>query len=188
MQRQLQGRPLFWKIGWFLSYMAMVIFTGTGPHSVMQPGASPGSSVGNVNDWILFLSSIAVVFCLCSRSATSRSVQNTPKYRFVDPKYHFLTNKGEKNQNRYFRKFRIFCSMIRRTAKCHVFFFEWGLFGSQKRTWVTWGKSTTYPHDTGKIGHFFKIRVFHETWVGWGVDGSTILLGTSRTPPGHTSR
>ena len=48
---------------------------------------------------------------------------------------------------------------------------ERGLFGRQKRTWATWGKTTTDPHDAGKVGQFFKTRVFHEFLVGLGVDG-----------------
>ena len=36
-------------------------------------------------------------------------------------------------------------------------------FGRQKRTWATWGKTTSYPHDAGKIGQIFKSRIFHET-------------------------
>ena len=36
----------------------MAIFRGRGPYSVMQSRVSPGSSVGNTNDWILFLWSI----------------------------------------------------------------------------------------------------------------------------------
>ena len=37
-----------------------------GPDSVMQSGASPGSSVGDTNDWILFLWFILIVFVLGS--------------------------------------------------------------------------------------------------------------------------
>ena len=76
----LTETPYFEKIGWFMAYMA--IFTGTGPYSVMQSGASPGSSVGNTSDWILFIWSVAVNFCVCFRWATSHPVQNTQKHRF----------------------------------------------------------------------------------------------------------
>ena len=48
-----------------------------GPDSHMQSRASPGSSVGDTNDWILFLWFILIVFCLWFRSATSHLVQNT---------------------------------------------------------------------------------------------------------------
>ena len=62
-----------------------------GPDSVIQSGASPGSSVGDTNDWILFLWFILIIFCLCFRSATSHPVQNTqntvfwPKIPLFDP-------------------------------------------------------------------------------------------------------
>jgi hypothetical protein len=45
--------PYCEKIGRFMADMA--IFQVQGPYSVMQSGASPGSSVGDTNDWILFL-------------------------------------------------------------------------------------------------------------------------------------
>ena len=49
--------------------------------------------------------------------------------------------------------------MIRGIAKWHVFIPNEAFFGHQKRTWVTWGKTTTYPHNTGKkISQFFKVR------------------------------
>ena len=54
-----------------------------GPDSVMQSGASPGSSVGDTNDWILFLWFILIVFCPWFRSATSHPVQNTQTHLFL---------------------------------------------------------------------------------------------------------
>ena len=74
-----------------------------GPDSHMQSGASPGSSVGDTNDWILFLWFILIVFCPWFRSATSHPVQNTQNHRFFDPKHHFLTHRRQKNkQNQFF--------------------------------------------------------------------------------------
>ena len=67
-----------------------------GPDSHMQSGASPGSSVGDTNDWILFLWFILIVFCPWFRSATSHPVQNTQNHRFFDPKHHFLTHERQK--------------------------------------------------------------------------------------------
>ena len=67
-----------------------------GPDSHMQSGASPGSSVGDTNDWILFLWFILIVFCPWFRSATSHPVQNTQNHRFFDPKHHFLTHERPK--------------------------------------------------------------------------------------------
>ena len=82
-----------------------------GPDSHMQSGASPGSSVGDTNDWILFLWFILIVFCPWFRSATSHPVQNTQNYRFFDPKHHFLTHERQKNKkNRHFSKVRNFLS------------------------------------------------------------------------------
>ena len=52
--------------------------------------------------------------------------------------------------------------MMRGIAEWHVFIPNEAFFGCQKRTWATWGKPTTYPHDAGKISQFFKIRIFHE--------------------------
>ena len=69
-----------------------------GPDSHMQSGASPGSSVGDTNDWILFLWFILIVFCPWFRSATSHPVQNTQNHRFFDPKHHFLTHERPKNK------------------------------------------------------------------------------------------
>ena len=81
----------------------MAIFQVQGPDSHMQSGASPGSSVGDTNDWILFLWFILIVFCPWFRSATSHPVQNTQNHRFFDPKHHFLTHERQKN-----KKFDIF--------------------------------------------------------------------------------
>ena len=109
--------PNFWVVGavcqsvWHIQPYSHV----HGPYSVMQSGASPGSSVGNANDWILFLWSIAVVLCLCFRSATSHSVQNTPKHRFL------TQNTTTKSQKYIFYYPHLFCSMIRGIAKWHVF-------------------------------------------------------------------
>ena len=61
MQRGLQGKPILRKIGRFMADMA--IFQVQGPYSHMQSGASPGSSVGDTNDLILFLWFILIVFC-----------------------------------------------------------------------------------------------------------------------------
>ena len=96
IQLGLQGKPILWKIGRFMADMA--IFQVQGPDSVMQSGASPGSSVGDTNDWILFLWFILIVFCPWFRSATSHPVQNTQNYRFFDPKHYFLTHERQKNK------------------------------------------------------------------------------------------
>ena len=82
----------------------MAIFQVQGPDSVMQSGASPGSSVGDTNDWILFLWFILIVFCPWFRSATSHPVQNTQNHRFFDPKHHFLTHERQKNKKSIFFK------------------------------------------------------------------------------------
>ena len=100
IQRWLQGKPLFWKIGQFMADMA--IFQVQGPDSVMQSGASPGSSVGDTNDWILFLWFILIVFCPWFRSATSHPVQNTQNYRFFEKSTTFGPIKGKKTKNRSF--------------------------------------------------------------------------------------
>ena len=100
----------------------MAIFTGRGPYSVMQSGASPGSSVGDTNDWILFLWFILIVFFPWFRSATSHPVQNTQNHRFFDPKHHFLTHKRKKNKKIDFSKSpQLFCPMMRGIAKWHLF-------------------------------------------------------------------
>ena len=98
----------------------MAISQVQGPDSVMQSGVSPGSSVGDTNDWILFLWFILIVFCLWFRSATLHPVQNTQNHRFFDPKHHFLTHKRQK-KSIFFVKLAIFCPMMRGTAKWHVF-------------------------------------------------------------------
>ena len=73
-----------------------------GPDSHMQSGASPGSSVGDTNDWILFLWFILIVFCPWFRSATSHPGQNTQNHRFFDPKGHFLAHLRQKNRGDFF--------------------------------------------------------------------------------------
>ena len=97
----------------WLIYGVWAIFTGRGPYSVTQSGRSPGSSVGNTNEWILFLWSIVVISCLCLRSATSHSVQNTTKHHFFDPKHPPLTHKSPQ----CLKKSAIFCPMMRGIAK-----------------------------------------------------------------------
>ena len=93
-----------------------------GPDSVMQSRASPGSSVGDTNDWILFLWFILIVFCPWFRSATSHPVQNTQNHRFFDPKHHFLTHERQKIKKiDIFRNSAMFCPMMRGIAKLHVF-------------------------------------------------------------------
>ena len=62
MQLGLQGKSTLLSGRCCMAHTA--IFTVPGPYSVMQSGASPGSYVGNMNDWILFLWSIVVIFCL----------------------------------------------------------------------------------------------------------------------------
>ena len=101
----------------------MAIFQVQGPDSVMQSGASPGSSVGDTNDWILFLWFILIVFCPWFRSATSHPVQNTQNHRFFDPKHHFLTHERQKNKEKIdiFKSPQFFCPMMRWIAKWHVY-------------------------------------------------------------------
>ena len=62
---------------------------GQWPHSHTPAGASPGSPVGNTNDWILFLLSIVVISGLCFRPASLHSGQNTPKHRFLSQRTDF---------------------------------------------------------------------------------------------------
>ena len=52
----------------------MAIFQVQGPDSVMQSGASPGSSVGDTNDWILFLWFILIVFFVKKNGGTPKLV------------------------------------------------------------------------------------------------------------------
>ena len=135
--------------------MAFVaIFTGRGPYSAMQSGASTGSSVGNTNDWILFLWSTVVISSLCFRSATSHLVQNTPKHCF------WTQNTQNKKENRYFEKICNFCPMMREIAKRRGFF-------PNEVFWVA--KSAVWPHGANpphihmhmrKMGQFFKISGF----------------------------
>ena len=118
MQLGFHGKPILRKIGRFMADMA--IFQVQGPDLHMQSGASPGSSVGDTNDWILFLWFILIVFCHWFRSATSHPVQNTQNHRFFDPKHHFLTHERPKKIN-FLKKSAIFCPMMRGIAKWHVF-------------------------------------------------------------------
>ena len=92
-----------------------------GPDSHMQSGASPGSSVGDTNDWILFLWFILIVFCPWFRSATSHPVQNTQNHRFFDPKHHFLTHERPKIKIIFLKKVHNFCPMMRGITEWHVF-------------------------------------------------------------------
>ena len=85
----------------------MAIFQVQAPDSHMQSGASPGPSVGDTNDRILFLWFIVIVFCLGFRSDTSHPFQNTQKHRFLTQTHHFLTHKGKINQH-FFKKNRNF--------------------------------------------------------------------------------
>ena len=94
------------KIGRFVADMA--IFQVQGPDSVMQYGASPGSCVGDTNDWILFLWFILIVVGLLFRSATSHPVRNTQKHHFLTQNTTFFTHKRLKKS--IFLKVRIFLS------------------------------------------------------------------------------
>ena len=76
----------------------MAIFQVQGPDSVMQSRASPGSSVGDNNDWILFLWFILNILCPCFRSATSHPVQNTQNHRSLTQNTTFGPIKGKKNR------------------------------------------------------------------------------------------
>ena len=69
----------------------MAIFQVQGPDSVMQSGASPGSSVGDTNGLVL------MVYFDCFLSL-AQVCYLTPgpkhsKIPFLEPKYHFLANK-----------------------------------------------------------------------------------------------
>ena len=64
------------------------------PYSVMQSGASPGSPVGNTNDWILFLWSVAIIPCLFS-GLLPRTRAQTPKTPLLSPKHRLFIRKNE---------------------------------------------------------------------------------------------
>ena len=137
---------------------------GPGPDSVMQSGASPGSSVGDTNDWILFLWFISIVFCLWLRPDTSHPVQNTQNHRFFDPKHHFLTHKRRKKNKKidFSKSPQFVCPMMRGIAKWHVFIPN-EAFLVAKSALGPHGATPPHIHMTqDKSANFFKIRGFHE--------------------------
>ena len=62
--------------------------------------------------------------------------------------------------------------------------FYWGPFGRQRRAWPHGADSTHFHMHIGKIGLFFKIRVFSYTNVGVGVDGPYNTAGDLQNTPG----
>ena len=68
---------------------------------------------------------------------------------FLTQNTTFWPIKGKKTKKSIFPKVHNFLSHDAGDCQMACLYSEWGLFGRQKRTWATWGKTTTYPHDAG---------------------------------------
>ena len=87
----------------------MAIFQVQGPDSVMQSGASPGSSVGDTNDWILFLWFILICFLSLVQVCYLTSGPKHSKPPFFWPKTPLFDPWKAKNKKIDFLKVRNFC-------------------------------------------------------------------------------
>ena len=73
---------------------------------------------------------------------------------------------------------------MRGIAEWHVFIPNEAFLVAKSALGPHGGQSTTYAHDTGKIGRFFEVWVFSVAQVGLGVDGPHKAAGRLQNTPG----
>ena len=90
---------------------------------------------------------------------------------------------GQKMKN-IFEKIRNFSALDERDCQAAWLFAHWGQFGRETRAWPDGADPPHFHMHIGKIGQFFKIRVFPATNVGLCVDGPCKTAGHLQNTPG----
>ena len=75
-----------------------------------------------------------------------------------------------KMKKNIFEKIRNFSALDERDCQAAWLFAHWGQFGRETRAWPDGADPPHFHMHIGKIGQFFKIRVFPATRVGLGAD------------------
>ena len=83
-----------------------------------------------------------------------------------------------------FEKIRNFSALDERDCQAAWLFAHWGQFGRETRAWPDGADPPHFHMHIGKIGQFFKIRVFPATNVGLCVDGPCKTAGHLQNTPG----
>ena len=83
-----------------------------------------------------------------------------------------------------FEKTRNFSALDERDCQAAWLFAHWGQFGRETRAWPDGADPPHFHMHLGKIGQFFKIRVFRRTNVELCVDGPCKTAGHLQNTPG----
>jgi hypothetical protein len=104
-------------------------------------------------------------------------------------KNHQNLKKWSKMKKNIFEKFRNFSALDERDCQAAWLFAHWGQFGRETRAWPDGADPPHFHMHMGKIGQFFRIRVFPATQAGLCVDGpckaAWHLQNTPGTPAMH---
>ena len=73
------------------------------------------------------------------------------------------TKKMVKNEKNIFEKIRNFSALDERDCQAAWLFAHWGQFGRETRAWPDGADPPHFHMHIGKIGQFFRIRVFPQT-------------------------
>ena len=76
------------------------------------------------------------------------------------------TANGQKMKKNIFEKIRNFSALDERDCQAAWLFAHWGQFGRETRAWPDGADPPHFHMHIGKIGQFFRIRVFPATQVG----------------------
>jgi hypothetical protein len=97
--------------------------------------------------------------------------------------------KRSKPLKNIFEETRNFLALDERDCQAASLFAHWGQFGRKTRAWPDGADPTRFHMHIGKIGHFFRIRVFPQTQAGVCIDGphntAEHLQNTPGTPAIH---
>ena len=80
-------------------------------------------------------------------------------------KNHQKLKKYGQNEKNHFEKIRNFSALDERDCQAAWLFAHWGQFGRETRAWPDGADPPHFHMHIGKIGQFFKIRVFPATQV-----------------------
>ena len=86
--------------------------------------------------------------------------------------------------NFFFEKIRNFSALDERDCQAAWLFAHWGQFGRETRAWPDGADPPHFHMHIGKIGQFFRIRVFPQTNVGLCVVGPHKTTGDLQNTPG----
>ena len=99
-------------------------------------------------------------------------------------KGHQNLKKWSNNEKNIFEKTRKFSALDERDCQAAWLFAHWGQFGRETRAWPDGADPPHFHMHIGKIGQFFKIRVFRRTAAGLCVEGPCKTAGHLQNTPG----